>query len=479
MKVIEQLRELYFIQLNHYLIQYKDGSYGQFRKGETNKAGTNKYKAIIPQWHFEKHLQGEFTVGTFAKAFSKFITFDVDFQNKEMAIWMTYKIINTLNELGLYHVYISYSGSKGYHIDLFVEDLIHVEHAEKFFNYVLDRSDVRQHFDDGNKIEFRPSDKLGIKIPLGYHQKTKNYCGFCRIEDGLKVMSPEQSLEYLFTIQKIKRETILDIIDEAVEPIQKNKIIETEQAISQHKPLHNYEQSEDYSIERAQDLLLNGLKVQGSRHNTILLIGLYLKYCGYDLEACKKELYAWMEWQNPNTYTTPINDCYKDIDQVVADIYDKNYSLTATKKDLAITYEEIKWIIEKCPEKNQKLITYAMLIHSKRHANKQGVFYMPFRDIQEATGLYDQAVQRQVNKLIGLKVIEVVERNRKPKGKGLSKKLPNLYRLNIKQNTPNVADETVFKTESMNNIDMCLRFYFTDKELKVLLPRRQYQSLVG
>jgi hypothetical protein len=251
-------------------------------------------------------------------------------------------------------------------------------------------------------------------------------------------------------------------------------------AISPHRPLENYNQSEDYSIERAIDLLNNGLKIQGSRHKSVLLIGMYLKYIGLDSDECKGELHNWMEWQNPNTYTTKIENCHNDIDQIVKDIYEKNYNLKSNTKNMTVEFDEIKWIIENCPEKNQKLITFAMLVHSKRHANPQGVFYMPFKDIAEATGIVERTARYQVEKLIESGVIEVVERNRKPKGQGLQKKLPNLYKINIKllTTTQNNTGSETFSTKHMNSIELCMRFYFSEKELKKMLPRRQYESIL-
>lgn len=478
-EVIKKLSDLYIIQRGHYLIQYKEG-YGQYKAGQINKSG--KRAKALADWQFEKHLNGDFTVGTFGgKLKSKFMTFDVDFPSGlEMAKWITYKIAKTLDDLGVHTYYISFSGNKGYHIDLFFKDLILIDHAQQFFDYAVKRSGVLPFSDAGNKVEFRVTDKLGVKLPLGKHQKTGNYCGFCNVEDGLKVMNKAQSEEYLFTIQKMKSETIRNIIQaEDVNDIDTAEMVKTEDAISPHKPLKNYDQSEDYSIDRAIDLLQNGLKFQGSRHKSVLLIGMYLKYSGLDREQCGIELHSWMDEQNAEFYSSTLDESHKDIDQVVKDIYERDYNLSAGNKDLTVTLDEIKWIMERCPEKNQKLITYAMLMHSKRHANAQGVFYFSFKDIGTATGLVEMTAISQVNKLIELNVIEVIERNRIQKGRGLQKKLPNLYRLNLKHNDLSEAESKVFSTQNMNDIQLCLKFYFTDKELKKMLPRRQFENLIG
>ena len=476
-EAIKKLSDLYIIQRGKYLFQSTRGKWCQVTAGQVNQY-TKKKDIKLSDWHLENHLNGNFTIGTFAGDFgSIFMSFDVDFHDNEMAKWITYKIANTLDSFAIDH-HISFSGSKGYHIDIFFEDKIAVKHARKFFDYVIEKSDVRQHTQ--GQVEFRVSEKQGIKLPLGIHQVTKKFCGFCRVEEGLRVMNKEQSEEYLLTIKQIPSRKVLNVIEIAeseLDEIDTKQFIKSQDAISPFVPLANHEQSEDYSIARAQKLLTEGLQVQGSRHNSTFLICMYLKYCGYERDDCKIELYGWMNTQNPDSYTTKLSDCYKDIDLIVRDVYEKDYNISVCKKDLTVTLNELKWIIDKCPEKNQKLITYALLKHSKRHANMQGVFYMPFSMIESATGVAEKTARNQVNKLIDLGVIEAVARNRKPVGgQGLQRNLPNLYRLNI---DATVEESNVLTINESHDLKSCMLFFFERKELKNMLPRRQYESLVG
>ncbi|CAG7648154.1 hypothetical protein ACFQI7_13000 [Paenibacillus allorhizosphaerae] len=476
-EVIKKLSDLYIVQRGKYLSQSKRGTWRHVTAGHPNQY-TKKKDIRLSDWHLENHLNGNFTIGTFAGDFgSIFMSFDVDFHDNQMAKWITYKIAYTLNSFGIDH-HISFSGSKGYHIDIFFEDKITVKHARKFFDYVIEKSDVKQHTQ--GQVEFRVSEKQGIKLPLGIHQVTKNFCGFCRVVEGLRVMNKEQSEKYLLKITQIPSTQVLNVIEIAeseLDEIDTKQFIEAQDAISPFVPLANHEQSEDYSISRAQKLLTEGLQVQGSRHNSTFLICMYLKYCGYERDDCKNELYDWMDAQNPDSYTTKLSDCYKDIDLIVRDVYEKDYNLSGVNKDLTVNLNELKWIIDKCPQKNQKLITYALLKHSKRHASMQGVFYMPFSMIASATGVDEKTARNQVNKLINLGVIEAVARNRKPvSGKGLQRHKPNLYRLNI---DVIVDDSNVLTINESHDFKSCMLFFFDNKELRKLLPRKQYESLVG
>ncbi|MEK4508752.1 TOTE conflict system archaeo-eukaryotic primase domain-containing protein [Paenibacillus sp. FSL K6-2524] len=279
-KVIKKLSDLYLVQRGKYLSQSKKGKWRHVVAGQVNQY-TKKKDIRLSDWHLENHLNGNFTIGTFAGDFgSIFMSFDIDFHDNQMAKWITYKIAYTLNSFGIDH-HINYSGSKGYHIDIFFEDKITVEHARKFFDYVIEKSDVKQHTQ--GQVEFRVSEKQGIKLPLGIHQVTKSYCGFCLVETGLNVMNKKLSEEYLLTINQIPSRQVLDVIEIAeseLEHINTKQFIESQDAISSFVPLANHEQSEDYSISRAQKLLTEGLQIQGSRHNSTLLICMYLKYCG-------------------------------------------------------------------------------------------------------------------------------------------------------------------------------------------------------
>lgn len=473
--IIKKLDDLYIVQTGRYLRQSKQG-YITCIAGRTNNQGKKTPK--LNDWHFEQHLTGKFTVGTFSgEQTTRFMTFDVDFHYPSKAKWVTGKVANTLNELNIEH-HISFSGNKGYHIDIFFEDLIKVDNARRLFNYVIQMSDVVEHSDAGNKVEFRVTSSQGVKLPLGIHQKTGKYCGF--IDDDFNVMNKQQSEAYLLTINKIDSHQVLDILeinDTDKQKIDTKDLIKVEDAISPFVPMANHEQSEDYSIERAKKLLTEGLQVQGSRHNSTFLICMYLKYCGYERDECKNELYVWMDSQNPGSYTTKLSDCYKDIDLIVRDVYEKDYNLSGSNKDLTVTLNELKWIIDKCPEKNQKLITYALLKHSKRHANMQGVFYMPALMIASATGVTEKTARNQVNKLIDFGVIEAVARNRKPiGGKGLQRHKPNLYRLNI---DITVDDSNVLTINESHDFKSCMLYFFDKKELNRMLPRKQYESLVG
>ncbi|WP_440960427.1 hypothetical protein ACN6KS_21245 [Paenibacillus nitricinens] len=99
---------------------------------------------------------------------------------------------------------------------------------------------------------------------------------------------------------------------------------------------------------------------------------------------------------------------------------------------------------------------------------------MSFPHMAESTGLGTATVNRQIEKLEAKEIIEIVERNRQGKGK---MKLPNKYRLNL-DCVSNEKTKT-FVTDDYKSFSECIRYFFCEDQLKKILPRRQYQSLVG
>jgi hypothetical protein len=478
--VIDKIFELYVLQNKKYLRQNpKDYATLESRND-------NKEKPLM-SYMLKNHLEQKATYGVFAgKYYTKFLCFDVDYaDNSELSKWVTYKLTRTLSELGLGEYHVSFSGRKGYHIDIFIEDLIDIKTAQEFHKLVLERSEIPTI--DKGQVEYRPTFKQGVKLPLGIHQKSEKFCGYCDIDDGLNVLSVKDSIDYLFQIRKVKKQAILDILERELdlseygkgysfpkETPKKEDILVTENAIAQHKNLPIYEPTEDSKIDNAIELLNQGFKVQGSRHNSIMNIALYLKYLGNEKVDTLEQLYKWMAWQDSRLYNSSVAECHRDIYEVVEWVYEKDCSIQAKKKEATVTLPEINAIITQCPQKNQKLIMYALLVHSKFFPSKDGVFYMTFEQISKATGLAKNTVCLQVNKLGDLGVLEFVERNRVQNG--TYRKAPNLYRITLDVQQCDV--ELEYQTEKQNDFVHCLKVLYTEIQLRKLIPRRQFADLL-
>ncbi len=459
---IDRLFELYIIQHNRYLLQYKGGYY---------RTISDRAKPLR-RYHLDAHLSGKMTVGTFGgQFFTKFMTFDVDFRDPSMARWVTYKITAALDSVGVHDYAVSYSGNKGYHVDIFFDKVLPIDSARRFFDFIVKLAEIDAL--NGGEVEFRPTGQQGVKLPLGTHQKTGNYCGFCEISDGLAVMDAEKSTAYLHAIKKTDHELILNAITETEESAYDERAAaDMEDAISRHKPLETYDQSESYTLARAAERYNTGMTGPGQRHKSFLLLARLFNHNGVDRQSAIDAIAEWLTWQNPEFYKSDRETCEKDLRECVDYIYTRNYTLTMEPRDMTVSFAEIDDIIRRCPQKNHKALAYAMLIHSKRWAGEDGAFYMTAKQMSEAAGVSLRTAKTLTNQLENLGVVEILKRDQKVRGTYL--KRPNVYRMLLSRE----SGGELLKISGETSLSDCLQYFYDDKQLKGMLPRRQYQAII-
>ena len=118
------------------------------------------------------HLRQRYAVAVFAGSrASKFICFDVD----DGAAETVRAIIDCLTALGFPQdrIYVSFSGGKGYHVELFFDKLVYTNRLYALYSMVICQANL-----DPRKVEFRPLPGNAIKLPLSIHGKTGNVCWF-------------------------------------------------------------------------------------------------------------------------------------------------------------------------------------------------------------------------------------------------------------------------------------------------------------
>lgn len=463
LRIVDRIFDLYLIQHYHYLIQMKDGSY----------ITRNDRRKPLRQHHLQSHLNGKLPVGTFAGAYlTKFICFDIDYRDPDTAQWVTYKIAQTLDAHGLHNYAVSFSGTKGYHVELFYDKAISVDASRQFFEYIVHKADLTAA--TGGEIEYRPSATQGVKLPLGINQKSGNYCGFCTVEDGLRVMDREESAAYFLALKKTAHAAILAII--AGNQAYDNRAAgDMENAISRHKPLVIYDQSESYTLSYAADRYYTGLTGPGQRHKSFLLLARLMNHNGVERADAVDSITEWFGWQDERFYSTEWSLCVRDLRECVDYVYDHDKTLIVEQRDLTVTFAEVDAIIRNCPRKNQKALTFAMLIHSKRLANESGVFYMTYKQMEETVGVDEKTARRQINQLQKLGVVEIVSRNQKQQG--TFKKKPNFYRMTLKSDI--IEDARVFTITGDTDVGESIRYFYTEKEIRALLPRRQSEAVLA
>jgi len=490
-EIAQKIGKLYVTYRKSYLEQY-------LIKKENNDGSISYIPTYSEQKHtlndsmILKHLTQQKTIGIFSGSIiTSFMCFDVDIKDPSLCKWAVDKIVDALQNIGIAgkYIHISISGSKGYHIDIFFDEPVYLSDINKIYKIILEDTDL-ENIDYG-EIELRPcitkGRPKGMKLPLGINLKTNNICWFCDYDKGL---APIKKYDYVLYIEPMPKQILLDILEKEADilitPEQQDKI---EAITDKHKPLPEYKNNVDekFTIEQVENVITNGLQITGSRHNALFNIIKYYKHLGVSKDDNRDFIIQWMEQQDKTTYTTKWDAILLDIDEMIEYIYSHNCSFVLKNVDIDVSMEEIMEII-KIKGKNDRLVLYSLLIHSKRYAVKSGVFYMSYAQMMKVTGLTKMTLIKIVHQLEDLKLINVTRGEITKYNAKLNKPMTETNRyivnlLGIKteiENKENIIESKVFKICDKNCVgcfNSCLCYMFSNKELKVILSERNYSEV--
>lgn len=225
-ELLELIKDLYLLDFNtKALTSYEDefGNVGYRTMkilGKDGKVKFNVSEALV------RHLNGESILGVFANEvpeYSKFICFDID----STEITFLYTLMETLItdfKVKKENLLISYSGNKGYHLDLFFKkdtenrypntiniQIFYLNAMQKVQEKLLENKNVELENEITKIIEYRPTSKQGCKLPLGVHFKTGNYCNIYNLDNKLNLepINKKEVVENLKNIEKLNFEELL------------------------------------------------------------------------------------------------------------------------------------------------------------------------------------------------------------------------------------------------------------------------------
>lgn len=487
--IIEKINELYITNRQKFLRLNNEGNY-------SSQSYVPLHDGLI-----EKHLDGIATFGVFSgKEISKFVCFDIDMTDKKYLKWVYYLLMESLSEIGIPDQYIhaAHSGNKGLHVLLFVEGGTPLKHFKQLFIEVMrliqskidhstftrlrDGSELVLDIGSGKNeighIEFRPTENQGVKLELGINYKNPdsktNKCWFVDKD----TLIPIKRNNYILEILPIPKDEFIIVIDQLndtyAKEIDSNVRLIKENIKEPHS--HKINKDENETIQFIVDLLNNGMTMSGTRHNSILKIAKYFRYIGLELEECIVELKNWMSDQDSKYYTSTLEYALSECERVSRIVYEREYSLVGHVDNLKIYKSELEQMI-KVKNKNDKLILFSMMLHSKRYALDNGVFYMTYKQIHEMCNVGRKGSLASIVRLESSSVLEVVSRNiRQDNG---FKHKPNKYKLNLKT----IEDELALEINNdIVSIDMnhlylhTITKVFTNEQLSHL-PTRQYKEI--
>lgn len=409
------------------------------------------------------HLNHKFAVSIYAgRSCSKFICFDVDDGSKQTVT----KIIDVLSYAGFDRekIYVSFSGRKGYHVEMFFDKLMYTGVLKALYNYVCQEAGLNSH-----KVEFRPTFSQAIKLPLGVHQATGDVCWYV---DPV-TFEPFKDPRFILKIQKFNCENTYKFI----------RFLVGDDLF--FKATYTYiippkEQSDHYSVGQFD---FNGsgkygypmLTAKHTTHHTIVQIAKRERCKGLREEDIVTRLNEWLEEQDEQYLSDPIPRIRKDIVDVAKWVYSESFHVSK-KLSMIFTLDEIKLLIERRPRVQRQLL-FAILCYQKRY----GMLRLGAEKIAEEIRCSRLAVLKAADVLEKEGMIEVTRQSALKLG-DIYKPMPNIYRVIGKAKKPDdvwsLVDELELKEGGLQELwkeFVCKTIrkddwkkYFTAKEIQEL-----------
>lgn len=421
--ILEHFKDLYMFRRSKWIRQRKDGSYSTINFS-------------LHDHQLEKHLEGSQTIGIFSgEVFTNLLTFDVDKGKKPTEELL--EVLKTKYGLQKNEYLLSFSGSKGYHVTIFFEQPVPYLKVKLLYESVL--ADVGY---QSNEIELRPTPTQGVKLPLSYNRKTGNRCNL--VSEDFEPLDDE----YILEVKKIAWKASWKLREaNMVEDIVKNL---------------NFNVPVDYESRCAQMLKRRKLLYSDSRHNSTLLLLVYLKEHGVeDPIRIVQEIIR----NSEGYFKTPLEKALDEVIRLAK--YAEGYKLPQPQITAVKIYDtDIRAILNATSKIPERRLLFSLLVHSKRWANSEGIFYISHKQL----GIMGNDTSRtrsiaNIQKLVDKGLLELVECRQK-------KKLPNKYRYKLEA----VESERFIELETSTELEQTLTELIPIHEARALFSKKYFYS---
>lgn len=358
------MNELYITYRGRYVLSTRDG------KMLTPKTKDNIYSKLT-DGVIKNHLQQKYAVAILVgETTSRFVCFDVDDGQKETVV----QVMDALEEMGFPRdlIYVSFSGGKGYHIEMFFDRPVKTDKLKQIYASVIERKGL-----DPRKVEFRPTHGSAIKLPLSVHAKTGNVCWFVS-PDTFELI---ETYDYLLDIRQIPAgvvDVVLGIRSAGV-----------------HSDDDMPEAGPADSQSSVEALIMANLEEESTRHDMMRRIAVSMRYNGHDREDVHKTLIEWYERQDKSLIRSSREEVLRDVDKIVEWVFSKDFVIhkTSHPQSVCITYEDVKLALSS-GNRADKRVMFLLIV---RTIAKQTAISMA--EIATVTGLSRATVENAIKRL--------------------------------------------------------------------------------
>lgn len=272
----------------------------------------------LKAWMIDDHLKGGANIGIFsAEKSSMFICFDVDIMDETLVR----RLIAELNRFGIPKdfINISLSGGKGYHVEVFFDKPVAAATLSELYNLIITRGKFDRH-----KVEFRPTSRQAVRLPLGVHYKTGNVGWFIDKE----TFEPIKDQKYILGVQRFSRERLDELMKGIEIPM----------------PAKNFDKEmvRMYIDENH----MPKMEVAGTRHDLMLRIAVALRIEGKDPEEIVDALIRWVGEQKKELISSTEDEIRVDAETMAEWVWSNRFTPRENRiKKLVFTAEDINFVL--------------------------------------------------------------------------------------------------------------------------------------
>lgn len=291
-QIAAQMVALYVSNRDRFVLKTKASTYIPKMKGRN---------MFLADSNIVKHLLREYALSVYGHSEgSRFICFDVDDGGHD-AVKALHLAIEAAG-IDRADIHTSFSGKKGYHVELFFDDIVPQLSLLRFFRSVVSSMQI-----DTSKIEFRPSENTSIKLPLSMHPDTGRICWYLD-QNSLQEI---ESYDYVHHIQPMDATGFIELANSL-----DDQLPDSSEAID--ALFVEYQKSECLAISSTQ---LPPLEQVGTRHCMTVRLAVALRKQGIPMDACGEILLGWLKAQDSRLIESSSHAAFKDTWQVVKWVY--------------------------------------------------------------------------------------------------------------------------------------------------------------
>ena len=437
---VDALANLYISYRQSYVMMTPDGAtFVPKQKDGVHRRLTN---AVL-----FNHLDHKYAICIYAgPKTSKFICFDVD----DGSIDSVHAIMDAIQDAGFPRdrIYVSTSGGKGYHVEVFFDRLMDTEDLRRLYKHVIRSKEL-----DPKKVEFRPTAKQSIKLPLSVHRKTGNICWFLDPE----TMKPIERQDYLLEIQKVSAYEAIPLILGLPTP---------------KKPsARKLEKSKRPKVEMKSGWPV--LKEVGTRHDLMVKLAVNNRRRSLTQEENTKDLLDWVRSQDQELIGSSMEDIEDDVAWIMRWAYAPDFKIGGQRRDSVRFYRnELSCVLEQ-HGKTARKFAFLVLFYGKVFGSLSMRYDRICGEIGTCAPNLGKIIKAMKNE-----GFLVVKAGKVGYADGKFFKDRNRYWFKSKWN----GGDDRYETVDVGSVDWqrcyrdVVRRFYTDAELKRIMTKKEYEE---